>query len=315
MFSGQGSQYYRMGVDLYARDPVFRDTMNRCSEQVSPALGTSLTTLLFQPRADRFAPFERTLYTHPALFSIQFSLAQSLLARGLRPGIILGYSLGEWVAHVVANVMPAETALDLLVRQATRLEADDAPGGMLAILESADLVQRHPEWFAGTWIAARNFDRHFVISGAAAPLAATEQRLKAQHVTVQRLPVLHAFHSPLMDRFQREIDADLRGIAFQQPSTPLFSCRGEEVTDANPVDALRRALREPVAFPDALSRLEQQGRPVYIDCGPAGTLSNFVKYGLPRDDRHRAVALMTPFDRNVENVEALCEARLPREDR
>src|SRR5688572_13498104 len=92
MFSGQGSQYYQMGLDLYENEPVFRDTMDRCSDRVSPAIGTSLSKLIFQARANRFEPFDRTLHTHVALFSIQFSLAQSLLHRGLRPSRILGYS-------------------------------------------------------------------------------------------------------------------------------------------------------------------------------------------------------------------------------
>jgi acyl transferase domain-containing protein len=144
MFSGQGSQYYQMGSDLYSTDAVFRDAMDRCSRHVAAALGTSLSELIYQPRADRFAPFDRTLYTHPALFSVQFSLAQSLRARGLTPDVVLGYSLGEWVAHVVAGVLTPEAALDLLVHQAQVVERESPPGGMLAVFGPRDLMTKLP---------------------------------------------------------------------------------------------------------------------------------------------------------------------------
>src|SRR5262245_66635581 len=104
MFSGQGSQYYRMGLDLYQEDPLFRQEIHRCDESVKRLLGTSLTEIIFPKHTtDRFADFSRTLYTHPALFCIQYSLSQALLRRNVRPALLLGYSLGEIVAVAVVH--------------------------------------------------------------------------------------------------------------------------------------------------------------------------------------------------------------------
>jgi acyl transferase domain-containing protein len=305
MFSGQGSQYYQMGADLYTEDPAFRAAMDRCSAHVAPMVGLSLTDLIFRPRADRFEPFDRLLYTHPALFSIQFSIAQSLLSQGLRPDIILGYSLGEWVAQAVADVMPVETVLDLLVRQALTVEAELPPGGMLAILASPDLMDQYPDWFQGTSIAARNFDRHFVISGSTASIDATERALKQQNITAQRLPVSYAFHSPAMDSLRTDCMTSLQSVRYWPPSVRLMSSRGEEVTHLQPAESLWRAVREPAAFHKVISALEAGAPPIYIDCGPSGSLANFAKYNLPRDAHHRCISIVTPFGRNLEKLRAL----------
>lgn len=305
MFSGQGSQYYQMGADLYANDPAFREAMERCSAHVAPAIGLSLTELIFRPRADRFEPFDRLLHTHPALFSIQFSIARSLLSLGLRPDIVLGYSLGEWVAQAVADVMPAETVLDLLVRQARQVEAELPPGAMLAILDSSDLVDRHPDRFHGTSIAATNFDRHFVISGPTASIERAERELKQHNVSVQRLPVAYAFHSAAMDGLRADCMASVQSVRCAPPSVRLWSSRGDEVTRLQPAETLWRAVREPAAFHKVVSAMEAGLAPTYIDCGPSGSLANFAKYNLPRDAHHRCLSIVTPFGRNLEKLRAL----------
>lgn len=305
MFSGQGSQYYQMGADLYADDPAFRAAMDRCSAHVAPAIGLSLSELLFRPRADRFEPFDRLLHTHPALFSIQFSIAEALLSRGLRPDIILGYSLGEWVAQAVADAMPAETVLDLLVRQARTVESELPPGGMLAILDSSDLLDRHPDWFHGASIAARNFDRHFVVSGPVASIDRVERELKQHNISMQRLPVSYAFHSSAMDRLRTDCMESVQSVRCAPPVVRLFSSRGDEVTHLTPAEALWRAVREPAAFHKVVTALEAGAPPTYIDCGPSGSLASFAKYNLPRDAHHRCVSIVTPFGRNLEKLRAL----------
>lgn len=307
MFSGQGSQYYQMGADLYTSDAVFREAMDRCSQHVSAAIGTSLSDLIYQPRADRFAPFDRTLYTHPALFSVQYSLAQALLARGLSPDLVVGYSLGEWVAHVVAGVMTPEAALDRLVQQAQVVERESPPGGMLAVFGPRDLMEHHPDWFAHTSLAADNFDRHFVVSGLAHAIATTDTFLKNAGITAQVIPVRQAFHSPWMDPFEAECRRALHAVPSRPATIPIVSSRGAEVTDTALPETLWRAAREPVAFRQTIAMLERQQAPTYIDCGPSGTLATFAKYNLPKDAHHRCVSLITPFGRNVERVTALTQ--------
>ncbi len=296
-----------MGSDLYTTDAVFRATMDRCSQHVAPCLGTSLSDLIYQPRADRFAPFDRTVYTHPALFSVQFSLAQALRARGLTPDVVLGYSLGEWVAHVVAGVLTPEAALDCLVQQAQVVERESPPGGMLAVFGPRDLMDRHPAWFADTSLAADNFDRHFVVSGPSPAIAITGAHLKDAGITTQLIPVCQAFHSRWMDPFEADCRLALQAVPRRPATMPIVSSRGADVTTRELPDTLWRAAREPVAFRQTIAMLEREQSPIYVDCGPSGTLATFVKYNLPKDTHHRCVSLITPFGRNVARVDALTQ--------
>ncbi len=104
LMSGQGSQYYHMGIDLHAAEPVFRRSMEALDAVVGEAAGFSLLAVLYGGNVKRTTPFDRTLHTHPALFMLQYSLAQTLLARGIEPDYLLGTSLGEYVAAALAGV-------------------------------------------------------------------------------------------------------------------------------------------------------------------------------------------------------------------
>src|SRR5690349_3091584 len=98
MFSGQGSQYFRMGRDLYDTDPAFREAMSQCDRHLKVLMGESILDVIYHGSESRASvEFDNILHTHPALFCVQYSLAQTLLRRNLKPDLLLGYSLGEFV--------------------------------------------------------------------------------------------------------------------------------------------------------------------------------------------------------------------------
>ena len=176
MFSGQGSQYFNMGRGLYESDPVFRDVMNRCDEVVRRLRGESLLDVIYRPNdKDRFTDFVELRHTHPALFAVQYSLAQTLLHRGMKPDLLLGYSLGEIVAAAVGGALPMEAALESLLDQARLLTASAEPGAMLALLASPEIWSPRDPLYAETWVAARNAPQHFVLSGPPAAIDRIQQ--------------------------------------------------------------------------------------------------------------------------------------------
>jgi acyl transferase domain-containing protein len=67
MFAGQGAQYFQMGLELYEREPVFRQFLERADRLVQKFINESLVDVIYRQRADRFAPFHRLLHTHPAI--------------------------------------------------------------------------------------------------------------------------------------------------------------------------------------------------------------------------------------------------------
>ena len=135
LFSGQGSQYPNMGADLYASEPVFRDSLDRCAERLLPHLGLDLREILY-PRGDSSAAaaveLNRTSITQPALFSVEYSLAQWWMAHGVRPQTMVGHSIGEYVAACLAGVLSLEDALAITAIRG-RLMESCSPGSMLAV--------------------------------------------------------------------------------------------------------------------------------------------------------------------------------------
>lgn len=298
MFSGQGSQYFNMGRSLYESDPVFRAVMNRCDEVVKRIRNESLLDVIFQSSdKDRFADFIDLRHTHPALFAVQYSLAQTLLSRGMKPDLLLGYSLGEIVAAAVGGALPLETALEMLMAQARLLTSAAEPGAMLAVLESPEIWDPSDPMYADTWIAARNTPQHFVLSGSPAAIDRIQQQLKDREILYHRLPVTVAFHSPLMDVLERPFKEQIQALKMKELCYPLVSAAQVMQMTRLPPDFFWEVVRRPVRFQETIAWLEARGASVYLDLGPFGTMAAFLKYNLDPASTSRAYPIMTPFNR------------------
>lgn len=305
MFSGQGSHYPRMGRELFETDRNFRECMLRLDALAQRLIGTSVVDAVYSTSAD--AAFDRTIVTHPAIFMVEYALAQSLLARGLRPDMALGASLGSFTAAVVAGYLDAEQALAAVVQQATVLEAHCEPGGMIAVLAE-------PRWFEERFLNERsdlagvNFPTHFCISARAADLASIESELRRRHLTYQRLAVSRAFHSQWIEAGRSPFESVMQtlgaGMA-TRGALPLVCCEQAAVLATLPADFFWRVVRGRIGFLDTIQHLERAGAYRYIDVGPSGTLATFVKYSLSARSRSTTHSILTPFGRDRRNVETL----------
>lgn len=302
MFSGQGSQYYRMGLELYRQHPRFRLWMDHCDEIARPLIGTSLCEVLYQ-EGDRGQPFDRLLYSNPALVAFEFSLARVLMEAGVRPDCLLGYSLGEISAAVVGGAITLEDALGFVVAYAQLLEAESPPASMLAVLDAPALETRYAELFDGCSVSARNFDRHLVVCGAATAIARLREALVRDGVAHQLLAVNYGFHTALMQPLQAKVLALGRRIDFRPLRIPVVSSLdGRRFEAGQPIDDWPEHLwamsREPVAFDATLRSLLPRGDQRFVDVGPSGTLATFVKYLLPPSSGSEFLEVITPFGRD-----------------
>jgi acyl transferase domain-containing protein len=294
MFSGQGSQYHGMGVELFEADAAYRAAFERCDALARPLLGSSLVHELYERKLPVSEPMVCLRHSHPALFCVQYATAQVLFARGLRPDRLLGYSLGELVAWTVAGALTLESALRFVIAQAQALESRGPHGAMLAVLDEPERMIRERALFAGVWLSAENFARHFVVSGTLAAIEGVEARLASLGVTVARLPVPHPFHSPLMD---------VAEPMFQAPPVCARGERGVQVISACHASSIEcrdgrhfwEVAREPVRFRDTIAHLERVGPARYIDLGPSGTLATFVKYNLQPGSRSAVFPIVSPW--------------------
>ena len=279
LFPGQGAQHVNMGRDLYAREPVFRGAVDDCCRRLRPALGLDLRTLLFPEAADEQAAarLAQTAITQPALFVVEYALAQWWLEQGVRPAALLGHSIGEYVAACLAGVFTLEDALSVVAERGRLLQAT-APGAMLAVsLPEAELRPMLP---APCTVAAVNAPDLCVIAGTAEAIDDAERKLAGQGAATQRLHVSHAFHSALVEPMLDEFEALLARVKRSRPQIPLVSnLSGDWITDEQACSTAywRRHLRHTVRFAEGLDTLLAQADRVLLEVGPGDTLSTLAR--------------------------------------
>ncbi|MFM9443280.1 ACP S-malonyltransferase [Streptomyces acidiscabies] len=307
MFSGQGSQTYQMGRELYDGEPVFRNALHRLDAE----LDTSVVARLYDPARRVSEPFTDTAVTHPAIVMVELALAETLMAYGVVPDLLLGASLGEFTAAVLAGVLEPGDCLRRLVGMA-HSAADSAPGGMLAVLTDPALLRQDPGLHRELELAAHNYDAHYVVAGPLHALDRTEALLTEREIAHQRIPVAHAFHSRLMDPSRRAFDAVWADAEFRTPRIPLVSSATAGPLTEVSAAHLWRVAREPIEFAATVRELEASGPSLYLDAGPSGTLHNFVRANLAArpGTGSESMALLTPFTRDTRQL-ALVRDRAP----
>ncbi|MFA7403846.1 MAG: type I polyketide synthase, partial [Pelobacteraceae bacterium] len=280
LFTGQGSQYPEMGKELYETSPLYRESLDRCDALFAPLLGLSSRDLMHGGSEEELA---RTIYTQPAIFSLEYSLAQLWQSWGVVPSAVLGHSIGEFVAACIAGVLSLEDAVTLVAHRGRLMNALPAGGVMAAVLcpEAKALPLLVP--YAGrVSVAAVNSPGTVVISGEQEGVAAALEALKQQGVSSQYLTVSHAFHSHLMEPALDEFERVAATLAFHEPRVPVISNvtgRAAEGGDLRTAAYWRQHLRGAVRFSDSIEYLKQLGHDLFLEVGASATLSSFVRQG------------------------------------
>jgi len=290
LFTGQGSQYPNMGRGLYESEPVFRDTVQRLCTRLDREFGVSLLPVLYPEQAlqDGASPLDNTAYTQPALFIIEYALAELWRSWGVEPDAVTGHSVGEYVAAAVAGVFSPEDGLRLIAERARLLSRLPAGGGMLSVFARRHAVEAAIAAHAdAVSIAAVNGAEQIVIAGALAALTTIDHALQAQGVRTRALNVSHAFHSPLTDPTLEPFRRAARAAAFDEPHITLVSALTGRVasTDVCDPEFWVRHIRRPVLFHDALQTLDGLACTTLIEIGPQPILSGLA--GADAGGRHR----------------------------
>lgn len=302
MFSGQGSQYFQMGQELYSKNQRFKLWMDLCDDIVAPLINTSLIAVLYES-GNKNTAFDRVLYTTPALISVQYSLAQLLLEKSIRPDYLLGYSLGEFTAAILGGAMELEQGLRLSVAFSRCIENKVPEARMLAILDSVDVMQRHPEVFRDCVLTGENFNNNFVVSASPQRMMQLQTWLKQNGKQSELLDIKYGFHTPDMQLVEDDIKQLMKTVPMFSLQVPMLSSvTGEEIADTAD-EYLWNVLRQPVQFKMAVENLLKHGDPICIDLSPSGVLAALVKYIKPVDSDALLIECMNKFGRDVATLD------------
>ncbi len=282
LFTGQGSQYAAMGADLLRTQPVFRAAIEACDAIFRQEIGESLVDLLRSTGEPAEVRLRQTIFTQPAVFAVDYALAQVWDSWGLRPAAVIGHSLGEIAAACVAGAFSLEDGFRFVIRRASLMQSIDAPGAMAAVLADEKTVRGLLETVsADVEIASLNGPRSTVVSGPRAAVEEMARRCDSAKVSVQMLPVSHAFHSAMMEPVLPQIEALEEAIAFREPAIPLISnVTGQPITDIRP-GYWRRHARRSVRFSEGMAALEKMGIAAFLEIGPGSALLSMGRQSLP----------------------------------
>jgi malonyl CoA-acyl carrier protein transacylase/acyl carrier protein len=274
-----------MARALYETEPGFAATIDRCDEILAAVWGHGLKTVLFSDTgAERL---NRTEYTQPALFAIEVALAQLLISWGVRPGAVMGHSVGEYAAACVAGVFSLEDGLKLIAARARLMQSLPPGGGMVAVLAAEADVARTIAPFPGLAVAALNGPANVVVSGPLAEIDRLIRALDASGAMYHQLTVSHAFHSALMDPMLDALEREADGIPHAEPAIPIISnLTGRRLQPGE----LRGGAywcahaRKPVRFADGMRALRALDHGAFVEIGPAPILLGMARRVLADPD-------------------------------
>lgn len=278
MFPGQGSQHVNMALDLYQNETVFRTTIQQCAKILQPYLNFDLCDLLYPGKnQDELEKSEillqQTKYAQPALFTVEYALTVLWKSWGVIPDVMIGHSVGEYVAACIAGVFSLEEGLKLVAERGRLMQSLET-GGMLSV----SLNENELSMFIGQDcdLAAVNAPNSCVISGSKDAIDILELKLTSKKINSHRLHTSHAFHSYMMEPILFEFKKILTEINFQPPEIRFVSnvtgtwIRETEATDP---DYWVRHLRGTVNFSSGIETLCQEPNPLLLEVGPGQTLS------------------------------------------
>ncbi|MBN4003638.1 type I polyketide synthase [Nostoc sp. LPT] len=319
MFSGLGTHYINMALELYQTEPTFRACVDQCCELLKPHLGTDLRDVLYTNRNSENGnkpstlsagldlrkmlgrgteqldvatqKLNQTFLTQPAIFVIEYALAQLWISWGIRPTAMIGYSIGEYVAACLAEVLSLEDTLTLVAKRAQMIQYLPE-GAMLAIGLSEEEIQ--PFLNEKISLSAINGSSLCVIAGATNAIEEVERRLSERGLVGKRLQSSHAFHSVMMEAIAPTFDNLVQTFTLKPPKIPYLSnVTGTWITADQATDPSYwvKHLCQAVRFASGVQELWKKDHPILLEVGAGQALSSFALQCLESDERAKSVML------------------------
>ena len=295
MFPGQGAQYANMGAGLYQLERVFREQVDDCSAILNDQLGFDLRDLLYTHKGTgqlATARLDETSVTQPALFVVEYALAKLLMSWGLYPNVMIGHSVGEYVAATLAGVFRLEDALRLVAARGELMQSLPV-GAMTVVRLSERELQSHLSDELS--VAAVNGQSLCVVSGPAQAIDQFERKLARKDLECRRLLVSRAFHSAMTEPILEAFAEQVKRVQPRPPNIPFLSnVTGTWITPADATEPTywARHMRHTVRFVDGLRELLKEPDSILLEVGPGKGLTTLARQHPDRSDKHVALSTL-----------------------
>ncbi|TFH28586.1 MAG: type I polyketide synthase, partial [Promethearchaeota archaeon] len=288
LFSGQGSQYVKMGQELYDQIPEIRNILNRANSICQDFGEFNMLEIMYgsvdltsEENQERLT---QTQHTQPAIFSLEIALMEYFKTQNIFPTRVAGHSLGEFSALVTAGVLQFEDALKaVIVRgQAMGQSNSNIECTMAAVLGSAEEAQRIVKMVTAGEVCVSNFNSlsQTVISGDLPGILQAIELCKQNNITAKRINVSQAFHSPYVAHAEEKLAKFLKTIEFLPPKIPVYSNVLGDLYPEDP-DKIKEILikqnTSPVRWVKEIKKIYSDGGKNFVEVGPKKALFYFTK--------------------------------------
>ncbi|WP_052131818.1 hybrid non-ribosomal peptide synthetase/type I polyketide synthase (plasmid) [Vibrio coralliilyticus] len=276
MFPGQGTPYVGMAHTYFESSDVYRAYFHSIAEQVYQLSDIDLIDLIYG-ETDKTEVLMTTQVAQPALFAVEYALAQHWMNEGVSVEAFIGHSIGEYVAATLSGIFTLEDAVRLVVERG-RIMQQAPPGDMLAIATNESRVRKYlPDSIS---VAAVNRRELIVVAGPTEDIVALQKVIESQDVVCKLIPTSHAFHSDMMDCCLDEYRLAVSKCNLSSPKVPLVSnLSGTWLSDMEACDPEYwvQHLRQTVKFIEGVETIVESGPTLFIECGPGSSLSSSVR--------------------------------------
>lgn len=286
VFPGQGSQWIGMGRELYKKEEVFKNKIDKCEEAFKKYVDWSLTEEL--NKDENANPFSKIDIIQPALFAMGVSIAELWKSWGVEPVSVVGHSMGEVAASYVAGALSLDDAANIICSRSKLMLRLSGKGAMAvvgcSIEEATSLIKDYKDKIS---IAVSNAPKSTVISGDATAIEKVIKEIEQKDIFCRKVNVDVASHSQQVDELKEDLLVQLASIQPKETKVAMYSSVMTEKINGEILNAdyWINNLRNPVKFYDTINLMRKDGNTVFIECSPHPVLETAVEQIIDESDK------------------------------